>query len=283
MSNEFGSKEFHTETKSKSKLLKEKEKMLLQKESTLLLFESSLKKKEQILKEEVEVHKTSVEERALLTSTIAILTVQEDEKDQQINKLKAELDELKKKTSKKRAYFEDLNKDVPSNIKDIIDDYGFFNIVEMFRVILGGDVQQSYINKFTKTLVNFDNDNSIVKHKYTRMFSLIGTKSFYLPTYFETFLSPIYEKAVAYIEKYPTEVFYLSPYSVVVKEIAEIEPPSEAQEEEVEDINESGDTDTVKTHDKLSKQSYFDKKSSKTILAEQSDQEVSKFAADDLD
>jgi hypothetical protein len=210
--------DYEREINRTSQFLKEKESDLFEKEAALIMRETLLLQREDALAKLTTKLNTDIEKQK--DDLVQELADRKAEADREIEQLKSYLAVC----VSRRKYLDQLNESVPSNVRNIVDSYGFFNIVDMFRAILGGDTPQAYINKFTRGL-NFESDSSVVKHKYTRIFSTTGPKTFNLPTYFETLLCPIYEKAVLYTEKHPTEVFHLSTSSTVLKELVEVSDP----------------------------------------------------------
>jgi hypothetical protein len=133
----------------------------------------------------------------------------------------AELQKISTKMEPRQFLFDLINKDVPENVKAIVDPYGYFNIVSMFRAIWNKDIEIDHLTKFIDTHIpkltvyDLPVEHSICHRTITD--SKLITQ---LDIFAEKDLSRVYSKMITEIPKLMHHTYPIDPetkISVVIK------------------------------------------------------------------
>jgi hypothetical protein len=128
-------------------------------------------------------------------------------------KIEAELAAQKEKWDLRRKAFE--LKVAPVEVLKIVDAHGYFNSIDLFRFIFGGDTDTEHFKKFYDTLGVSQKfvaaSNCPVEHYYTRKVSTGGEERRKLYTYHEIYLDLLYGKMKTYFETEKVRVFPVLP------------------------------------------------------------------------
>jgi predicted AlkP superfamily phosphohydrolase/phosphomutase len=153
-----------------------------------------------------------------------------EKRDELVANMKAELETLRKekaetdaqlvvfkeKLNKRCELFAKKNKDVPQEVLDIVDDWGFFNLISMSRVIFKGDIDVDHLNKFIADSNIKDMIEKDAPVKYTIKFSM--TRKCFVSTvklFHEIHLKQVYDLFKDYFQINNTMVFPINNESVL--------------------------------------------------------------------
>jgi hypothetical protein len=162
-------------------------------------------------KDETEVElKKEKAESATLKVKLDLLQKEKDEAD-------ANLKLLQEKLDKKRKLFLKNAKDVPQEILNIADDWGFFDLISMFRAVFKSDVDIEHLNKFIadSELEDIIEKDAPVKHTALHTFTGAALFTSTLRLFHELHLKKVYKLLTNYFQANPKMLFPINE-SVVI-------------------------------------------------------------------